>query len=236
MESKASKAALILYGVIFLVLIIVLNVVSFAIPFPHQSEDVFITEYVLAEIVIVLEGVLLLFQTGAQSAKNKVMGLPMVWAGFLGMIAQAILTAVFYAVNAFVAVPLWAVWVLEVVLLGYFIVQVTMGYFFKARSEEYRQHLENTEFMDGLRARLKVLASANKVASASRGLEDLYDTARGSDSVTSDASKPAEDEIAGELAQLEKSVSEGNEAEIHRGIEEMRNLLAKRNALAKAGK
>lgn len=236
MENKTSKAAVALYGIIFLVLIVVLNVVSFAIPFPHQSEDVFITEYVLAEIVIVLEGVLLLFQTGSQSAKNKVMGLPMVWAGFLGMVAQVILTAVFYAVNAFVALPLWIVWVLEVVLLGYFIVQVTMGYFFKARSEEYREHLENTEFMDGLRARLRVLVSANKVASLSHELEDLYDTARGSDSVTGEASRQTEEELDQELSKLEKSVSEGNEAEIRKDIEEMRNLLAKRNALAKAGK
>ena len=236
MENRTSKAALALYSVIFLVLIVVLNVVSFAIPFPHKSEDVFLTEYILAEVVIVLEGVLLLVQTGGQSAKNKVMGLPMVWAGFLGMIAQVIVTAVFYIVNAFVAVPLWIVWVLEVILLGYFIVQVTMGYFFKARSEEYHEHLENTAFMDGLRARLKALQTMNKVASVSRSLEDLYDIARGSDSVTNDSSKASEDELGKKLDELEKAVGQGNEAEINKDIDAMKNLLAKRNALAKAGK
>lgn len=233
---RTSKAGLISSIVIFGVLLVVLNVVTFAVPLPCYDKAVMYTAYGTAEFMILAEAVLVITQLTMGKQEHKILGLPIVWSGFIGMVAQVILTFIFYLVNAFVVMPMWIVVVLEVLLLCYFIIQITLGFFFKQRSIEYKENLENTQFMDEFRARLKAIVGINHDENITRPLEDLYDMARGSDSVTNKKSAPTEDELISKVNDLDSAIKNGNESEALNQIQTIKDLLIERNEMCKAGK
>lgn len=233
---KKSKATLVATVILFGVLLVVLNVVTFVAPIPKVNDSVFYTSYGFAEGLILAEGILVLTQLGYNKPERRVLGLPIVYSGFLAMLAQAVATSVFYLANAFVAIPIWVVIVVECLLVGFFTIQITLGFLFKAKTAENKQTTSDTRFMDEFRARLDVLVSINKNDAIAKELEELQELARGSDPVSNEKTMDSEENLLNMLGDLDRSIKRGNEVEAREEIASVRDALTERNVFCKAGK
>ena len=237
MKNKANNSGVVATAVIAILLIAILSVLTFAVPFTKVDQNVLLIVYLCSVALFALEGGLtigLLFGKG--NGNQKVLGLPIVYSGLIGTIIQLAVTIAFYVANAFVSVPLWIPIVVEAVLYCFVAIQLALGFFFRARNEEYHENKANTGWMDSLRAEIKILASSRKEGELGKAYEDLYDLARGSDPVGNDKSFEVEKKIDGLLTELKTAREEGaSEKEIGL-VGDMTATLKERNALCKLGK
>jgi len=237
MNYRTSQSGIKATLIIYFVLIVLFTICTFAIPFTKLDDGVLVTTYVCTVAMIVAEGSLalcLLFKE--ENANQRVLGLPILFSGYVALILQIIATIVFYVCNAFIKMPIWIVIVVESLLFGYFIIQLSKGFFFKDRNVEYHQNIANTKFMDEFRARLKAIVAINKINSIERILQDLLDTANGSDPVTNDKTLDSESQLLSDLQELDEVIKDGSEENSRIVIEKIKNALLERNALCKAGK
>ena len=234
---KATKSGLIADIVITAVLLILLNIVTFVIPFNKESMATHLTAYLMAEVVILVQGLLLGIEIFAQKDKNlRVLGLPIIYAGFVTLIVQLIATAAFYTVNAFVSLPFWVIIIVEVFIIAYLTIQIAIGFFFKNRTVEFKEETANTKFMDEFRARLKAIVAINKNSNIEKELTDLVDIALGSDPISNEKTFDSESELLSFLQELDEAIKNGDEEDSRTIITKITTTLAERNALCKAGK
>lgn len=237
MNNKSNKAGVVINALIGILLLVILNVCTFAIPYPKVDSAVLYTTYGCFEFMILFVMSLSILNFQVEKDKSqKVLGLPIIYWSYVMLAVQAVMTIVFYIANAFVACPIWIVVLLECIVLLLTFIQVAKGYFFKARNKEYHQNVANTEAMDTIRARLTYLKSINTIHSISSELDDLLDIAKGSDPVGNEKTETADGDLISLLDELQKSIQEGSEEKSRNAIRDFKNKLLERNALCKIGK
>lgn len=237
MSNKTGRSGAIATIVIFAVLIALLNVCTFAIPFNKIDLGVHFAAYGCAEFVIIAEMILIISQLFLEEKSNqRIIGLPIIYFGYVTLAIQLVATVVFYLVNAYVEMPIWILIIAECFIIGFGIIQIAKALFFKTRNEEYHENKSNTKFMDEFRARLKALQKINKNENIEKVLSDLVDTALGSDPVTNDKTVDSESELLSLLQELDEAIKDGSEEESRHVIEKTKNALLERNVLCKAGK
>ena len=110
MGYRTSKSGLKATIIIYSVLAVVLTVCTFAIPFPKQDDAAWALSYVFAMVVLVAELILTLTQIFQETDDNqKILGLPIVYSGYIALIVQLLATVVFYICNAFIKLPIWII-------------------------------------------------------------------------------------------------------------------------------
>ncbi len=237
MKNRTNKSGVIVTAVITILLIAILSVLTFAVPFTKLDQSVLLIVYLCSVVLFALVGGLsigLLFGKG--NGNQKILGLPIVYFGFIGAIIQLIVTVAFYVANAFVLVPVWIPIVVEVVLYCFVAIQLALGFFFRVRNGEYHEDKANTEWMDSLRAEIKILSSLRKEGKLGKAYEDLCDLARGSDPIGNEKTLEVERKIDALLDELKAARQEGS-AEKEAGlVNDVAAALNERNALCKLGK
>lgn len=234
---KNSRSGIKATLIINFVLIVLLTVCTFAIPFPKLVNEVLITSYVCTMIMIVAESSLILSTLfNEENLNQRILALPIVGSGYIALMIQIVATIVFYICNAFIKLPIWIVIIVECLLFGYFIIQLAKGFFFKNRNQEYHSKMANTKFMDEFRTRLKGIVAVNRNKNIEKELQDLLDVANGSDPVTNDKTLDFENELLSEIQKLDEIIKCGLEDEIRAIITKTKDTLLKRNALCKIGK
>ena len=237
MNGKNNKNGIITTIVITAVVLILLNVCTFVIPFNKIDMAVHFTVYGCAEFVILAEMILTLTQMfGGNDSNQKIISLPITFFGYVIAAVQILVTVIFYLANSFGEIPAWVVIIVECILIRFGIVQIAKGVFFKAKNLEYHENVANTKFMDEFRARLKALSGINKNENIEKVLMDLLDIALGSDPVTNDKTIDSESELLSLLQGLDDAIKNGSEDEARDIIEKTKNALLERNVLCKTGK
>ncbi len=237
MNKKTSKSGIVTAIVIAIVFLVLLNICTFAIPFNKVNESVHFIAYGCCEFVIIAEMVLIISQLFVESNRNqKILGLPIIYAGYIITFIQIIVTIIFYIVNSYIALPIWLVVLIEVFIIGFGAIQVSKGFFFKLRNEQYHQEIASTKFMDEFRAKLKIIYNINKNENLEKDLRDLLDIALGSDPVSNDKTVEFENKLIVLLQELEEVIKSGSETSSHDAIINIKNTLLERNVLCKAGK
>lgn len=234
---KSSKSGVISSVAFIFVALALLNVFTFVIPFNKISQAVLLTSYIMAEVVIILLGVLLgLLIFKEEDADQRILSIPMLHAGFYTLVAQIIVTVIFYVCNAYIELPIWIVIIVETLIVAFLIVQFALGFFFKTRTREYKESIGNTKFMDNFRANISIIVTINKNNNIKKQLENLLDVARGSDPVSSDATSSLEEELSELALSLRKVVESGLEADSLQLIEKVHDKIVERNIICKANK
>ena len=138
MNSKNNKNGMITTIVITIVVLALLNVCTFVIPFNKVDLGVHFTVYGCTSFVIVAEMILILTQMfGNDNLNQKIISLPITFYGYIVTALQILATIVFYLVNAFVQIPIWIVIIVESILIGFGVIQIAKGFFFKTKNYEY---------------------------------------------------------------------------------------------------
>ncbi len=216
------------------VVLVVYNVLAFALPFPKTA--VFAVSYLFSMIAILAQIYVIrtAFYRG-EGVKSKFYGFPIAKVGVIYLAIQLIGGLVFMALG--LAVPVWLPLVLYVVLLG-----IAVAGFVAvdaARDEVVRQEVKlekNVSRMREFQAKGQALVTLNKVPQAARPLEKLAENLRFSDPVSNEALAEIEDRLAECLAQLQSEVSAQKKEQILSLCQQAEQVLAERNQLCKLSK
>lgn len=235
---KTGKSGTIATAVITLALLGVLSIITWVIPMPNKGSLAFLAAYICAMVLIFTEGLLVMFGMFKEKDLNeKILGLPALYFGLVAVVTQLVFTIVFYALNAFVNLPGWIVIVAESLLYLFTIINLTLAFFFKARTKEFRNNKAQTAFIDLLRAKLQIAVSKNTNKELEKELQDLFETARGTDPVTGDATRDAEQKLLEKADELnEKLDSEASAEEIVELSKSIKKLIQERAILCKLAK
>lgn len=222
------------WWVVLGVVLVVYNVLAFALPFPKTAvfavSYLFTTIAILAQIYVVRTA----FYRG-EGVKSKFYGFPIAKLGVIYLAVQLIAGLVFMALG--LIVPVWLPLALYVVLLG-----VAAAGFVAAdaaRDEVVRQEVKLEKDVSRMRefqAKGRALVALNQVSEAARPLEKLAEDLRFSDPVSSEALTEIEDQLAECLAQLQEAVSAQKTEQILSVCQEAEHILAERNQLCKLSK
>ena len=222
------------WWVVLGVVLVVYNVLAFALPFPKTA--VFAVSYLFTMIAILAQIYVIrtAFYRG-EGVKSKFYGFPIAKLGVIYLAVQLIAGLVFMALG--LIVPVWLSLALYVVLLG-----VAAAGFVAAdaaRDEVVRQEVKLEKDVSRMRefqAKGRALVTLNKVPEAARPLEKLAEDLRFSDPVSSEALTEIEDQLAECLAQLQEAVSAQKTEQILSVCQEAEQILAERNQLCKLSK
>ena len=222
------------WWVVLGVVLVVYNVLAFALPFPKTAvfavSYLFTTIAILAQIYVIRTA----FYRG-EGVKSKFYGFPIAKLGVIYLAVQLIVGLVFMALG--LIVPVWLPLALYVVLLG-----VAAAGFVAAdaaRDEVVRQEVKLEKDVSRMRefqAKGRALVALNQVSEAARPLEKLAENLRFSDPVSSEALTEIEDQLAECLAQLQEAVSAQKTEQILSVCQEAEHILAERNQLCKLSK
>ena len=222
------------WWVVLGVVLVVYNVLAFALPFPKTAvfavSYLFTTIAILAQIYVIRTA----FYRG-EGVKSKFYGFPIAKLGVIYLAVQLIAGLVFMALG--LIVPVWLPLALYVVLLG-----IAAAGFVAAdavRDEVVRQEVKLEKDVSRMRefqAKGRALVTLNKVPEAARPLEKLAENLRFSDPVSSEALTEIEDQLAECLAQLQEAVSAQKTEQILSVCREAERILAERNQLCKLSK
>ena len=222
------------WWVVLGVVLVVYNVLAFALPFPKTAvfavSYLFTTIAILAQIYVIRTA----FYRG-EGVKSKFYGFPIAKLGVIYLAVQLIAGLVFMALG--LIVPVWLPLALYVVLLG--IAAAGFVAADAARDEVVRQEVKLEKDVSRMRefqAKGRALVALNKVSEAARPLEKLAEDLRFSDPVSSEALTEIEDQLAECLAQLQEAVSAQKTEQILSVCREAERILAERNQLCKLSK
>lgn len=217
------------WWVVLGVVLVVYNVLAFALPFPKTA--VFAVSYLFTMIAILAQIYVIrtAFYRG-EGVKSKFYGFPIAKLGVIYLAVQLIAGLVFMALG--LIVPVWLPLALYVVLLG--VAAVGFVAADAARDEVVRQEVKLEKDVSRMRefqAKGRALVTLNQVPEAARPLEKLAEDLRFSDPVSSEALTEIEDQLAECLAQLQEAVSAQKTEQILSVCRE-----AERNQLCKLSK
>ncbi len=234
---KNIEKGLISVALITIILIVLLNIVTFAIPFNKNDIAVLITAYLISEIIIIATGVInliLLFIN--DGIDNKVYSLPIIHFSYTMMIVQLIFTLIIYICNAYLMVPLWLIIVIESFIIAIYTIKIIIANLFKGHLINNEEKVNKTVFMDEFRARLKAIALINQNENVEKVLNNLLETALVSDPISNENTLDSESELLSNIQELDDVIKNGSEEEIRVIIDRTTKTLLERNALCKAGK
>lgn len=222
------------WWVVLGVVLVVYNVLAFALPFPKTA--VFAVSYLFTMIAILAQIYVIrtAFYRG-EGVKSKFYGFPIAKLGVIYLAVQLIAGLVFMALG--LIVPVWLPLALYVVLLG--IAAAGFVAADAARDEVVRQEVKLEKDVSRMRefqAKGRALVALNQVSEAARPLEKLAENLRFSDPVSSEALTEIEDQLAECLAQLQEAVSAQKTEQILSVCQEAEHILAERNQLCKLSK
>ena len=222
------------WWVVLGVVLVVYNVLAFALPFPKTA--VFAVSYLFTMIAILAQIYVIrtAFYRG-EGVKSKFYGFPIAKLGVIYLAVQLIAGLVFMALG--LIVPVWLPLALYVVLLG--IAAAGFVAADAARDEVVRQEVKLEKDVSRMRefqAKGRALVALNQVPEAARPLEKLAEDLRFSDPVSSEALTEIEDRLAECLAQLQEAVSAQKTEQILSVCQEAEHILAERNQLCKLSK
>lgn len=237
MKNKTNKSGVIIITITVIFLLVLLNLFTFLIPFTKISTSVLLLTYICTEVVILAVGIITILSLFTdEEANQKIISLPIIQNGIITSITQILATIVFFVLNALITVQLWVVIIVECLILFFGTFQIMRGYFFKTRNADYHENKANTTFINEFRARLKALVAINQIASVAKALEDLYDTARGSDPISTDKTLDSENELLLLLQELDDAIKQGSTDRTGEIIKQSKNTLLERNALCQNSK
>ena len=222
---------------IFAVVLVIYNVISFAIPFKHTPT--FWGAYIFGMLSVILQlGIVLLAANGAETLRKKVYAFPVFRMGLIYLAVQLGISLAFtLAANFIENFPGWIIYVVSVIVLGIFIILVLLtdtakDEIIKLEEEEERQTVQVKTFRINIDSIVRRADDKELLIL----LEKLSDTAKYSDPVSCEELYAIENEITDKIGELGSLVRAG-ETDVAKALtEQIIDLFEDRKAQCKVFK
>lgn len=228
--SKKRIQSLIIIGII----LVLFNVISFAIPFAKNV--VFALSYIFSTIAILLQVYVLYnsFSNGKE-LKSKLYGFPIAKIGVMYLSVQIIVSIIAMALSKFI--PIWVVVIIYSLVLGLyaigFIAADAMREEIVRQDEKLKKVVLN---MRELQSKSKFLAKQCENTVAFKPLEDMAEKFRYSDPVSCEQALELENELKMYLEEIQISINETEYQCVMDFCKKIEIILEERNRLCKLNK
>ena len=224
------------WWVILAVLLVVYNVIVFAVPFPKNAVFFVSWLFTLAAIGMQVYVVRTAFYRG-EGVKSKFYGWPIARFGVMYLAVQLALGLVFMALGFTLAVPVWLPLVLYIILLGVLAVGLIASD--AMRAEIVRQDTALKRDVTCMRTLQSKAASMIQLAhdeQTRKLLEKFAEELRFSDPVSSASLRDIEADLTACVDELHQALTDGDEASIPLLERKAVSVLMERNRLCKLNK
>ncbi len=224
------------WWVILAVLLVVYNVIVFAVPFPKNAVFFVSWLFTLAAIGMQVYVVRTAFYRG-EGVKSKFYGWPIARFGVMYLAVQLALGLVFMALGFTLAVPVWLPLVLYIILLGVLAVGLIASD--AMRDEIVRQDTALKRDVTCMRTLQSKAASMIQLAhdeQTRKLLEKFAEELRFSDPVSSASLRDIEADLTACVDELHQALTDGDEASIPLLERKAVSVLMERNRLCKLNK
>lgn len=224
------------WWVIWAVMLVVYNVLVFAVPFPKNAVFFVSWGFTLLALGVQVYVIRIAFYQ-EDGAKSKFYGFPIAKIGVVYLFTQVALSLVFMALGLAVSVPVWVPLVLYVVLLGASAVGLVSAE--ATRDEIARQDVnlkKDVSHMRALQSKMAAMVRLTQDDSVRRALEKFAEDIRFSDPVSNAALEAVEADLSACIDDLQQAVLD-NDRDAALSLEKKGELLlAERNRLCKLEK
>jgi apolipoprotein N-acyltransferase len=218
--SKNKILATVAFGVILLLF----NVISFAIPFTHNAG--FWSSYVFSTLAIVLTAAMSFYALGRADLRSRFYGLPILYIVWIYLGIQLVAGFIF----ASLPTPLWLNILLSVVLLGVCFVGLIAVEISVTEIERIGRRVREKVFrIKSLQDEVDSMRGKTADAVLKKALQKLSDAIRYSDPVSSPQLAEMESNIEHNAAMLDQELEAGNTLAVQNICDRMMQLLAERN-------
>lgn len=224
------------WWIVFAVVMVVYQVVVFAIPFPKNA--VFFISWFFTVIAICSQiyTVRTAFYQG-ESVKSKFYGFPIAKIGIMYLAVQLILGLCFMVAGFAAAVPFWIPLVLYVLLLGAsatgFITADAVRDEIEKQEEKLKKDVRNMRMLQAKTASMVQLTQDDRMR---KRLEKFAEDLRFSDPVSSEATMELEAELAVCVDELRQVVMKDDGESAFMMLQKAGGILVERNSLCKMEK
>lgn len=239
------KKCIMRWWVILATLLVVYNVIVFAVPFPKN--EVFYISWVFtliamgAQIYVIYTS--FYQQEPVKSKSNRISaskflyGFPIAKIGVGYLVVQIVLSFVFMGLGLMVSMPVWIPLVLYVILSAVAIVSLISAE--TTRDEIVQQDVRLRTDVSRMRALQSKMASIVRLAqddAARTSLEKFAEDIHYSDPVSSDSLQDIEADLTACVDEIQRAMADGDTQGALVLVQKAQMLLAERNRLCKLGK
>ena len=226
------------YITIISLIIIIYNILVWAIPFPKKDTSTFIISYSASMIALIIQPIIYYIAIHNRSSlKSKLYGLPILRVSYIYVIVQMCFTILFYIIGAFIKIPTWISVVICTLLLGLSLIGILV-------TDTYREEIEKIEtnvivsnkFMTNLRIDSQSLARKTIDEPLHSELVKFSEMVRYSDPVSSDELADCELEIENKYNELKNLIINNKLEEARKELKTLYILIDERNDKCKATK
>ena len=223
------------YLLIIAIILVVYSVLVFVIPFTKMNMATFVISYIASAIALLSQVyVAYIAFKGEDNLTSKVYGFPIIKLGYIYLGVQFALSILFYILGAFIDVPVWICIVLYVLVLGLAAVGLITTSTYKEAIEEIEVKKEdNKGFIKELRRDTLVYSSKIKDQTTKELFDKFLDIVRYSDPVSNENLKEVEEEIKSKYEEIKVLVSHDNYLVANKEIENLIDLINRRNLMCK---
>lgn len=224
------------WWVVLAVILVMYNVIVFAVPFPKNT--VFFLSWAFTMLAIAAQAYIMqtAFRRGSD-AKSKFYGFPIARIGVMYLAAQLAAGLMFMALGLAVKVPLWIPLILYVVLLGVSAVGLVAADV--TRDEVERQDVKlkkDVTVMRALQSQVTTLVQLTQDSQVRKALEQFAENLRFSDPVSSGPLEDIEHDLSACVDELQAAVIDNSYNDIMALIQKAEIVLTERNRLCKLNK
>lgn len=224
------------WWVILTAVLVVYNVIAFAVPFPKNA--VFLLSWVFTMISIITQICVIrtAFYQG-EGTKSKFYGFPIAKIGVMYLACQIVLGLAFMAMGLVTAVPMWIPLVLYVGLLG----ASAIGFVAvdAVRDEVERQDTtlkKDVSCMQSLQFKAMAILGQLERGPVKEAAEKFAEALRFSDPVSSESLREIESELSCCVDDIRQAITDGDSAGAIALLKHANALLLERNRLCKLNK
>ena len=232
--SKNSKKYIIIIGI----LLVLYNVLVWAIPFPKNDLATFIICYVATMVAFLAQPVIYYVAlNNKESLKSKIYGWPILKVGYTYGLIQLIISVVFYIIGAFVVVPTWISIIISVILIAAALIGVLI-------TDSYREEIEKIEvnapitkkFVLDLRIDTESFSKKITAEPIHSELVAFAELVKYSDPVSTEVLVDLEDEISRKYIEIKELIINEKLIEARNELKEIYILMEERNKRCKVTK
>ena len=227
-----------IYFAIVAILVVMVSVVAFVIPFEKKSYATFIMSYVGILIALLAQGyVAYLIFKKSSSLKSKIYGIPVIRVSVMYLLIQFIASFVIIAINAFVFVPVFVPVVVFVVLGGFAAIGILITSAAKGIIENIeKEEKQRTAFLNNFKIEVESLNNKSSDEALNKDIYKFIEKVKYSDPMSSDKIVDVENEINEKYLELKDLVLNNNIDEAKKALVEINDLMDKRNRICKLEK
>lgn len=221
-------------GILTLVIVLaVFSVIAFVIPFPKNT--VFWIAYACGVFAILFQLYIFKSSFGKEDARSRFYGFPIARLGIYYLVIQLIVSIIEIALSKFL--PTWVVVIISVLILAVALIGCitteTMRDEIAAQDTKLKKSVSNMREIQSLTASL---VNQTGDAELKKTLQKVSDEFRYSDPLTSDKTSSLEEDMHGQIGDLQQALVDGDVDGAEALCTKLLNCLRERNRICSVNK